>query len=205
MAVNILVLGANGQLGRALVVKLAGDGHRVRAFMRHPDTNPGRPNVEPFHGDATDEIAVVAASRRQDAVVNTIGSGTIQKNAIESDATRVILRALARTGVKRYVAMSAGMVAPVSFVFDNIIRPLLLDNLYREHRLVEELVRSSGLDWTIVRPPRLSNRPPRGYLEATTKRPRGPIILSRSDVADFIAKVLANDAYRHQAVFITSR
>jgi len=203
--VNILVLGANGQLGRAVVARLAGDSHRVRAFMRHPDASTGRPNIELFRGDATDETAAVAASRGEDAVVNTIGSGTVRRNTIESDTTRVILRALARTPVKRYIAMSAGMVAPVSFVFDNIIRPLLLGNLYREHRLVEKLVRSSDLDWTIVRPPRLSNRPPRGYLEATTERPRGPIIISRADVADFIAKVLANDAYRHQAVFLTSR
>jgi uncharacterized protein YbjT (DUF2867 family) len=203
--VNVLVIGANGQLGRAVAAKLAGDGHRVRAFMRHPEVSIIRPNIEAFHGDANDETLVVAASEGQNAVVNAIGSGTIRRNTIESDTTRVVLRALARTPLKRYIAISAGMLAPISFVFDNIIRPLFLGNLYREHRLVEDLVRASDLDWTIVRPPRLSNRPPRGYFEATAERPRGSVILSRADVADFISKTLANDAYRHQAVFLTSR
>ena len=64
---NILVLGANGQLGRAVVARLAGDSHRVRAFMRHPDASTGRPNIELFRGDATDETAAVAASRGEDA------------------------------------------------------------------------------------------------------------------------------------------
>jgi uncharacterized protein YbjT (DUF2867 family) len=97
------------------------------------------------------------------------------------------------------------MVVPVSFFFDRIVRPLFLSNLYREHRLVEELVRASDLDWTIVRPPRLSSRPPRGYFEGIDERPKGPISLSRADVSDFISKVLANGAYRLQAVFLTSR
>jgi uncharacterized protein YbjT (DUF2867 family) len=202
---NVLLLGANGQLGRAIVAKLTGEGHHLKAFMRHPKVSATHPNVECFQGDATDEMSVVEASMGQDVVVNAIGSGTLRRNTIESDTTRVVLRALARTTVRKYLAMSAGMVAPVSFVFDNIVRPLFLGNLFREHRLVEELVRASNLDWTIVRPPRLSNRPARGYLEATDKRPKGPIILSRADVADFISKVLATDAYRHQAVFLTSR
>lgn len=202
---NVLVLGANGQLGRAIVAKLASEGHRVRAFMRRTDVEVNWPNVELFRGDATDEISIVEASKGQDAVVNAIGSGTIRRNTIESDTTRVTLRALARTPIKKYIAMSAGMVVPVSFAFDNIVRPLFLGNLYREHRLVEDLVRASDLDWTIVRPPRLSNRPSRGYLESTVKRPKGRITLSRIDVADFISKALATDAFQHQAVFLTSR
>jgi uncharacterized protein YbjT (DUF2867 family) len=202
---NVLVLGANGRLGRVVVAKLAEEGHRVTAFMRHPAASANRPNVKLFYGDATDETSIFAAAKGQDAVVNAIGSGTIRRNTVESDTTRAILRALARTTVKRYIAMSAGMVVPVSFFFDRIVRPLFLSNLYREHRLVEELVGASDLDWTIVRPPRLSSRPPRGYLEGTAERPRGPISLSRADVSDFISKVLAIGAYRHQAVFLTSR
>lgn len=205
MAMKVLVLGANGQLGSTVVARLARDGHHIRAFMRRPDADVERPKVELFRGDATDEMSVVAAAMGQDAVVNAIGSGTIRRNTIESDTTRVVLRALACTPVQRYIAMSAGMVAPVSFIFDRVIRPLLLGNLYREHRRVEELVRASNLNWTIVRPPRLSNRPPSGYLEATDERPKGRISLSRADVADFIAKALATNAYRHQAVFLTSR
>jgi uncharacterized protein YbjT (DUF2867 family) len=109
------------------------------------------------------------------------------------------------TGIKRYIALSAAIVADVSFIFDRIIRPLIFRNLYREHREVENLIRASSLDWTIVRPPKLTNRPPRSYIESVVKRPRGPITISRTDVADFISKVIAEDLYHQQAVFLTSR
>jgi uncharacterized protein YbjT (DUF2867 family) len=203
---RILVLGANGQLGKAVVERLVADGHHVRAFVRHlPGEMNGPSHLEYFQGDAMNEESIIKAAAGHDIVVNVIGSGTLRKNTVESDTTRVILRALAQTPVKRYIALSAGMVTPVSFGFDRIIRPLILSNLYREHRLVEKLVQSSSLDWTIVRPPRLSKRAPRGYIESSTQRPKGPITLSRIDVADFISKVIAQDRYHHQAVFLMSR
>ncbi len=203
---RVLVLGGNGQLGKAVVERLVADNHYVRAFVRHlPEEMNGHSHLEYFQGDAMNEESIIKAAAGYDIVINVIGSGTLRKNTVESDTTRVILRALAQTPVKRYIALSAGMVTPVSFVFDRIIRPLIFSNLYREHQLVEKLVQSSSLDWTIVRPPRLSKRAPQGYVEFSTQRPKGPITLSRFDVADFISKVIAQDEYHHQAVFLMSR
>lgn len=202
---RILVLGAGGQLGRAVVARLAQDGYRVRAFQRHPATMDPGPAVEMVLGDALDGAAVARAAAGQATVINAIGSGTIRRNTVESSTTAAVLAALRHAGPRRYIGISAGMVTSVSFAFDHLIRPLVFGNLYREHLAVERLIRESGLDWTIVRPTRLVNRPSRGYVETTGLRPDGPVNISRTDVAAFVAKEVCACQYLQQAVFLVSR
>src|SRR5215813_13825816 len=105
LAMNVLVLGANGQLGRAVFSRLAADGQRVRAFMRRPASVVAPPAIEVFQGDAMQEAAVREAAVGQEAVVDAIGSGTLRYNTIESDTTRVVLGAL-RGFQGWYLAMS---------------------------------------------------------------------------------------------------
>lgn len=202
---RVLVLGAGGQLGQAVETRLAQDGDRVRAFRRRPPATEPAHGVEVVLGDALDRDAIARAAEGQDAVVNAIGSGTLRRNTVESDTTAAVLAVLQRTGPRRYIGMSAGIVADVSFVFDHLIRPLVLGNLYREHLAVERLIRQTDLDWTIVRPTRLVNAPARGYLEATDRLPRRTMNTSRADVAAFISKELRECRYVRQAVFIVSR
>jgi uncharacterized protein YbjT (DUF2867 family) len=199
-----VVLGAGGQLGQAVTTRLAMDGLQVRAFQRRASEVPPEQGVEVVLGDARDRDAVERALENQDAVINTIGSGTLRRNTVESDTTAAVLAAVQRRGPRRYVGMSAGLVADVSFVFDHLIRPLILGNLYREHVAVEKLIRATDLDWTIVRPSRLINAPPRGYVEASEKLPRRTMNTTRADVAAFIAKELRDGHYVRQAVFVVS-
>jgi uncharacterized protein YbjT (DUF2867 family) len=193
---HVLVLGAGGQLGQAVVARLGQEGYRVSAFQRRLPAGEAA-GLEVFLGDALDRDAVARAAASQDAVVNAIGSGTLRANTVESDTTAAVLAVLQRTGPRRYVGMSAGLVADISFVFDHLIRPLILGNLHREHVAVERLIRQSDLDWTIVRPTRLVNAPARGYLEATDRLPRRTMSTSRADVAAFIAKELREGRYVH--------
>jgi uncharacterized protein YbjT (DUF2867 family) len=203
---RVVVLAANGQLGEPVAKKLAADGHQVRGFVRHlPEQSASDLQIEYFQGDALNEESVMAAVAGQDAAVNAIGGGTLRKNTVETDTTRVVLKVLREAGIKRYIAMSSGMVAPVSFVFDRIIKPLVFRNLYRQHIEREALVRGTELDWTIVRPARLTNKAARGYIESVAERPRGPISIGRNDVADFISKVIAQQLYYRQAVFLVSK
>ncbi len=203
---RILVLGANGRLGKVIAERLADDGHDVRGLVRRvPGQGASVPRIEYVEGDALEEPSLHMALAGQDIVMNAIGSGTLRRNTVETDTTRAVLQALSHGTTRRYIAMSSGMVAPVSFVFDRIIKLLIFRNVYREHRTLEALVRASNLDWTIVRPSRLTDRPARGYIESATARPRGPISITRRDVADFISKVVAQDLYHCEAVFLVSR
>jgi uncharacterized protein YbjT (DUF2867 family) len=202
---RVVVLGAGGQLGRAVVTHLARAGYRVRAFQRRqPETN-AEPGVEVVLGDAMWADALQRAAHDQEAVVNAIGSGTMRWNTVESDTTAVVLDVLRGSGPRRYIGMSAGMVAPVSFIFDHLIRPLAFNNLYREHLAVERLIRQTDLDWTIVRPTRLVNGSARGYLASSERLPAFRTSTSRADVAAFIAEELRKCEYLRQSVFVVSR
>ena len=107
-------------------------------------------------------------------------------------------------GVKRYIAMSAGMVALDWPFFKYVVRPLIFRHILAEHRRIEEIVRASALDWTIVRPSALTNRPPTGYL-ASMELQRRAFVTARGDVAAFIAAELESRKYIRKAVFIASR
>jgi uncharacterized protein YbjT (DUF2867 family) len=100
--------------------------------------------------------------------------------------------------------MSAGMVALDWPLSKYILRPLIFRHILAEHRRVEEIVRASKLDWTIVRPSALANQPRRGYEASLTLQPRA-FMTKRMDVADFIADELEQKQYVHEAVFVSSR
>lgn len=154
--------------------------------------------------DATDEATVRAAAAAQNAVVNAIGAGTLKRNKIESVTTGSVVAALSGfTG--RYVAVSAGLAGANFFLFDHVIRPLILGNVYREKRMLERIVSGSPLDWTIVRPARLTNDMPRGYLEPDAARPGNRLSVSRLDVAAFITRSVDRPEYRGKTVFVGSR
>ena len=100
--------------------------------------------------------------------------------------------------------MSAGMVALDWPLFKYVLRPLIFRHILAEHRRVEEIVRASVLDWTIVRPSALTNQPARGYEASLELLPRA-FMTTRSDVAAFIGDALDSNKYIRQAVFIASR
>jgi uncharacterized protein YbjT (DUF2867 family) len=89
-------------------------------------------------------------------------------------------------------------------LFKYVLRPLIFRHILAKHRRVEEIVRASALDWTIVRPSALTNQPARGY-EASLELLPGAFMTTRADVAAFIGDELNSSKYVRQAVFIASR
>lgn len=199
---RIVILGANGRLGREVIRRAQKHDHDITAFVRRPPSPAFGSSVKVQIGDAMLENDVRAALTDQQAVVNTIGAGTLRRNDIESRTTAVTLAVAQNLGVPRYIAMSAGMVAVDWPIFRYILFPLIFRNILREHRRVEQLVTASLLDWTIVRPSRLTTSPATGYT-TSLERP-GSFSVSNQDVAAFIVDELDKNAYIHQSVFIAA-
>jgi hypothetical protein len=88
--------------------------------------------------------------------------------------------------------------------FKYVLRPLVFRNIFAEHLRVEEIVKACSLNWTIVRPPRLTNGHAKGYLASLQLIP-GSFSASRADVAAFIADEVGNNAYVRQPAFVASR
>ena len=121
-----------------------------------------------------------------------------------SRPSAVAVHAAQDVAVKRYMAMSAGMVALDWPLFKYVLRPLIFRHIFAEHRRVEEIGRASALDWTIVRRFALTNRPPTGYVASLELQGRA-FVTARGDVAAFIADDLENGKYIRKAIFIASR
>jgi uncharacterized protein YbjT (DUF2867 family) len=202
--VRVAVLGAAGQLGREVVRALEAHGYGVVAAVRRPPTFPLGTFVEIRLTDAQEKLEIRGALAGCDAIVNAIGAGTLRRNVVESTTTTAAVAATHHVGIARYIAMSAGMVALDWFLFKYVLRPLIFRNIVAEHRRVEEIVRASTLTWTIVRPPKLTNGSPTGYVASLDPQPE-LFSAARADVADFIADELKNNAYVRQAVFVASR
>lgn len=201
---QVVVLGGAGQLGREVVRVLTAREHAVRAVVRRQPSPRLADGAEVTIADARHQAQVRAAIAGADAVVNAIGAGTLRRNDVESSTTAIAIAATRGAGVKRYIAMSAGMVALDWLLFRYVLRPLIFRNIVAEHLRVEQLVRASDLEWTIVRPPRLANGPAKGYVASLEPQARS-FATPRSDVAAFIADVIEQRAYVRQAVFVASR
>jgi len=240
---NLLIFGATGGTGRALIEQALARGHVVTAFVRNPaKVSASHQNLRTVKGDILDYASVEQAMRGQDAVVSAVGvrvrtvplvavviacqviarlaglsgpTGWLVRIALPllstfvlyprtktlSEGTKNILHAMEKCGVKRFVCQSSTGIGDsrgkLGLLYNVILIPLLLRNVFADKEVQEKVLKESTLDWVIVRPTQLTNGPKRGTYR------HGPDIgnkirtlsVSRADVADFMLKQLADDSY----------
>jgi putative NADH-flavin reductase len=204
---DVLVFGASGATGREVVKRALDCGHRVRAFVRNPDTFPIRhTGLALLVGDVTEYASVEHAVSGTGVVISALGSGnSLGSDPALVDGIRNIIRAMDRNEVRRLVYLSmlgvGGTGQRLGLVDRYLVLPLLLRNVMRDHARKEALIRQSALDWVIVRPPRLTNGPYTGrYRSGEDARGRALLAsISRADLADFMVKQLSDDRYVHRA------
>lgn len=197
---KLTILGATGGVGTELVKQAAERGHDVTAVVRSPGKlAAGVPYVR---ADLTDAEALAPALAGSDAVLSALGARTRADSGIATHAIRLVLPLMRDAGVRRLIVVSAVPVPTVpsparpnppktdpdeSFVMNRILTPIVRRAFwtnYLDLAEMEDLVRASALDWTIVRPPRLVNKPLTGdYRTAIGRNVRGGRLVSRANVA----------------------
>lgn len=142
-------------------------------------------------------------------MVSTLGSRQRQApTTVCADGTASIVQAMKTVGVRRLVVVSAsGAFTEGDGLLTRLIVKPILNRVFRhafaDMRRMEGVVRASGLDWTIVRPPRLTNSPrSSSYRSAVDRNVPGGIQISRADVADCILHCLAEHSPLNAAVSI---
>jgi len=207
---KILVLGATGGTGRLIVSQALARGHEVTALVRSPEKASDLKGIRLVIGDVRDEKALREALKGQDAVVSALGTpaSPFREVTLLSTATRALVNAMNAEHVSRLVCIT-GLGAGDSaghggFLFDNVIFPLLLKKVYADKDRQEAIVRNSGLDWILVRPSVLNDKPSRGSVRALTDLSdfNGGTI-SREDVARFVLDQLQTNAWLHRSPLIT--
>jgi putative NADH-flavin reductase len=187
-AMRLFILGATGGTGRQLIDQALARGHQVTAFVRSPEklTAP-REGLSVQQGDPRDAAAVAAALPGHDAVLSALGPPGPRRSTILSDSARSTVSAMQSTGIRRLLIVSAAILFADMGVLAALLRRTLLRNVVMGSGEMERIVTASDLDWTIVRPPRLTNGPLTGrYQVADGRFPPGRRTLSRADLAHFL-------------------
>jgi putative NADH-flavin reductase len=203
---TVLVIGASRGIGLETVKALLAAGHNVRALARQASAIAIEDaRLTKLDGDALDQATVERALQGVDAVVQslgvTFGPETVLKGTkLFSRATRVLVDAMRKSGAKRLLVVTGAGAGDSrghgSFLFDRIVFPLVLKRVYDDKDVQEQIVRASGLDWTIARPGVLTDGAATGRYQVLTDPGtwRGGTI-ARADVADFLARAIADRAY----------
>ena len=124
------------------------------------------------------------AVQNHDAVISTLGPREVFKpSSLLNDSAIAASRAMQRSGVKRLVVLSAAAHFPG---IPNRIASFILRNHMRDSLAMEKIVQANGLDWTIARPPRLTQEDSLNYRSREGAAPRMGFTLSRKAVAAFM-------------------
>jgi putative NADH-flavin reductase len=200
---NLVIFGATGGTGRALVEQALDRGHTVTAFVRKASRmrmKHGRLRLA--IGNVLDYGTVEAAIAGQDAVLSALGHKRwLIKTSILSRGTRNIVAAMTKCKVRRLVCETSLGVGDsrgrLGILYTFFLIPLLLYFYFQDKELQEKCIMQSSLDWIIVRPAALTNGKQTGAVREGkdigshlfTHR------ISRADVASFMLSEVKDDRY----------
>jgi putative NADH-flavin reductase len=150
-----------------------------------------------------------AALSGAECVISALGTKLSRKpTTLLSHGTRNLVSAMRHQGVGRVICVT-GIGAGDSkghggWLYDRIIQPLLLNEIYKDKTRQEQVVRDSGLDWVIVRPAQLTNGPATGSYRVQTEMINFTSTkISRADVAEFLLAQVSQNTYLGKAPVIT--
>ena len=198
---RVLVLGATGGIGKFLLEFATVRGHEVTAFVRSPQKialKSERLRVVP--GDLLHAEQLAQVLLGQDVVLSAFGPATLRRVTTRGEFGTALATAMGRSGVRRAVVVSSGLLFEEQNAIGNLLRGTLFRNLLPDMSAMEATLEKDGLEWTIVRPPRLTHGPlTKSYSVADGRLPKG-MTVSRACVADFMIKEAERPAHVRQIV-----
>ena len=200
---RLVIFGGTGGVGRQVVLQALEAGQEGTAFARSPEKLTPHPRLTVVKGQLGDADGVSKVMEGADAVISALGARVNTADQVEvfGAAMQKITAAMKTHGVARLVAISGAMVVVtpedhmtvrrrvVSFLLRSMQK-----HLARAKEREYEIITATGLDWVIVRPPRIVEGPARGdYRVLADRAPSSSI--SQGDVADFMLKCVSEDRW----------
>jgi len=207
---RVVIFGATGKTGHHLVAQALSAGHEVRAFVRETSRLPVRhERLQIVEGDVLDATWVEQAISNTDAVLSALGHTKTSTNDVQTVGMENIVGAMKKNGVSRLVSLTGAGVRDekdrpklVDRVFGlllKLLQPVVLEDAERH----AEVIKASGLDWVIVRAPRLTDGPRTGEYRVGYVGEDSGIKISRADVADFMLRQLSDDEHLRRQPMIS--
>ncbi|MFI6982268.1 NAD(P)-dependent oxidoreductase [Embleya sp. NPDC050154] len=211
---RITVFGATGPTGRQLTDQAIAAGHLVTAVSRRADALAPRTGLTVAGVDVADAHAVASAVAGSDAVVSALGvPPTRESVTVYSDGVRNIFAGMEQHGVKRLLAVSSSVTDPAwrptgehffNLVMDPLVNRRIAKTAHDDMRRMEALMRTSDLDWTIVRPGGLFEHHEVTNFEVGEDSVDG-LYTARTDLAAAMLSQLEDDRFIGKAMGVATR
>jgi putative NADH-flavin reductase len=185
LRMRMVILGAAGRTGRALIAEAVARGHDVTGYTRRPELLADIPGIGTVvHGDVSDPVMMERAVAGQDGVLSVVGPTRRDDSRVVVDAARVITAVMNDVAVRRLVVASSYLIVADRPRVSTALARIGLARTLAAQEAADRVVMQSGLDWTVVRCTRLVDEPPRGEVQLSTDLLRtGPWTTPRGDLA----------------------
>lgn len=209
---TVAIFGGSGATGKVLIYHALIRGIKARALVRNANSMDIKSGlIEVIEGSLSNAGHVDFCLKGCDAAICAFGPRPPYTDIFCEAATRNIVGSMHKLGIKRLVCQTGGMIGnyPANRTFPfrlmlamfNWRLPLAASDRTGQ----ENVVKQSGLDWTIVKPSRLTNGKAKGRWHA------GPDVrvsllssIARDDLAGFLLQEAFDPQFAGQAVFIRS-
>lgn len=206
---RIVVFGATGIVGKAVVNEALQKGHEVTVLTRNARKVTTRhEHLHIVEGNVADKNVVRTILKDQEAVIQTLGiggKGDGKPTSIVSEANKIIMTEMEQMNVKRLIAISViGAGDSLTFlpwIYRKLVLPLFMkwfQAVIDDKNRMEPMIKRSGLDWTIVRCTTVKERPATGKVNATLDGKGLKFSISAADMAVFIVNQLTDNSFLKQ-------
>jgi putative NADH-flavin reductase len=201
---RLFVLGATGKTGGVLVLQALARGHSVTTFGRSLFTGSQSGEVLSIVGDPMSVLELSDALPRHDAVLSVLGTRGLGATSVLEDTSRATISAMKKTDVRRLVILSSALLDLHIGLINRIVSRTILRHFSRDQRAMEKLVTASALEWTVLRPPRMTDSAPDEQSSSTLGEPpdvRG-MQITKEEVARVMLDAVENRRYIKELVHV---
>jgi putative NADH-flavin reductase len=209
---NISIFGASGATGRLLTERCLAAGYEVAALVRRPAAFVYAGQVRVVEGSAFNAEAVRRTVEGADVVLSALGARSLRREEVLERAVPLIVDAMQQVGVRRIIALGSAGALSDSLKKQPAWRRRFVQkmvyNTFLKWAVASQVAQwktlsASGLDWTMVMPPMLLNKPGRGTSRVDGEAlPAGASRIARSDVADFMMAQIGSEEWVGKGVYI---
>jgi len=208
---KIIVFGATGATGREILRQAVEQGHSVSAFARNPEALGDQAGIRVIQGDVFDPVTVADAISGHRAVLSALGARTLKKTHLLSRAVPNIVAGMEQHYISRLIVLGAAGAQPGYGKYQNALSRIgiwlmahtVLRHPFADQAAQERILAAGEIDYTIVRPPFLTNSPAaRSYRVVPDALPPGGRSISRADTAAFMLLQLTDPRFHRQGPYI---
>jgi putative NADH-flavin reductase len=211
---KVVIFGATGFAGNAILKEALAQNHQVTILVRNKSAlSMNDKNLTIIEGNVMDRKKVSEVLEDQDAVIQCLGTGgkSVKPATFVSDATKIIVDEMERSGVKRLIAMSnegtGNSIGYQPWYFTRIILPYFMKWLkvvIDDKNRMEPIIMNSQLNWTIVRCPNIVNKPAKGSCHPTLDGKGLKLSITLGDMSTFMVQQLIDGGFSKQTPSISN-